>query len=73
MAADHDLSFAHHFADLTDPRIARSKLHELLDIVAIAMHIEGSLPLKGDGTVWIWREFGRPDLVPALVMGTPIP
>jgi predicted transposase YbfD/YdcC len=37
MAADQDLSFAHHFAELTDPRIDRSKLHELLDIVAIAI------------------------------------
>ena len=35
--ADHDLSFAHHFAELTDPRIDRSKLHELLDIIAIAI------------------------------------
>jgi predicted transposase YbfD/YdcC len=31
------LSLAHHFADLTDPRIDRSRLHELLDIVAIAI------------------------------------
>ena len=37
MAADHDLSFAHHFAELTDPRIDRSRLHDLLDIVAIAV------------------------------------
>lgn len=37
MAADHDLSFAHHFADLTDPRIDRSRHHELLDIVAVAL------------------------------------
>ena len=37
MAADQELSFAHHFADLTDPRIDRSRLHELLDIVAIAI------------------------------------
>ena len=50
-----------------------TQVEDLSDIVAIAMHIEGSLALKGDGTVWIWREFGRPDLVPALVMGTPIP
>jgi predicted transposase YbfD/YdcC len=37
MTADRDLSLAHHFADLTDPRIDRSRLHELLDIVAIAI------------------------------------
>ena len=35
--ADQDLSFAHHFAELTDPRIDRSRLHELLDIVAVAI------------------------------------
>ena len=37
MAADQELSIAHHFADLTDPRIDRSRLHELLDIIAIAI------------------------------------
>src|SRR3954469_24877856 len=37
MSADQELSLAHHFADLTDPRIDRSRLHELLDIVAIAV------------------------------------
>jgi predicted transposase YbfD/YdcC len=37
MIADRELSLAHHFADLTDPRIDRSRLHELLDIVAIAI------------------------------------
>jgi predicted transposase YbfD/YdcC len=37
MMADQDLSLAHHFAGLTDPRIDRSKLHDLLDIVAIAI------------------------------------
>src|SRR3954463_13003183 len=35
--ADQELSLAHHFAELTDPRIDRSRLHELLDIVAIAI------------------------------------
>ena len=35
--ADQELSLAHHFAGLTDPRIDRSRLHELLDIVAIAI------------------------------------
>jgi predicted transposase YbfD/YdcC len=37
MIADRELSLAHHFANLTDPRIDRSRLHELLDIVAIAI------------------------------------
>jgi predicted transposase YbfD/YdcC len=37
MTADRELTLAHHFADLTDPRIDRSRLHELLDIVAIAI------------------------------------
>lgn len=37
MATQQDLSLAHHFADLTDPRIERSRLHELLDIITIAV------------------------------------
>jgi predicted transposase YbfD/YdcC len=37
MTADQELSLAHHFAELTDPRIDRSRLHELIDIVAIAI------------------------------------
>ncbi len=37
MMADQNLSLAHHFAELTDPRIDRSELHDLLDIVAIAI------------------------------------
>src|SRR6478609_2548609 len=37
MTADQELSLAHHFAELTDPRIDRSRLHELLDIVAVAI------------------------------------
>ena len=37
MTADRPLSLAHHFSELTDPRIDRSRLHELLDIVAIAI------------------------------------
>jgi predicted transposase YbfD/YdcC len=35
--ADQELSLAHHFADLTDPRVDRTRLHELLDIVTIAI------------------------------------
>jgi predicted transposase YbfD/YdcC len=37
MMADQDSSLVYHFAELTDPRIDRSKLHDLLDIVAIAI------------------------------------
>ncbi len=37
MTAYHELSIAHHFAGLTDPRIDRSRLHELLDLVIIAI------------------------------------
>ena len=37
MTIDQESSLAHHFADLTDPRIDRSRLHELLAIVAIAI------------------------------------
>src|SRR5512135_1293003 len=35
--ADQELSFARHFAELTDPRVDRTRLHELTDIVAIAV------------------------------------
>jgi predicted transposase YbfD/YdcC len=34
---DQQLSLAHHFAGLTDPRVDRTKLHDLLDIVTIAV------------------------------------
>jgi predicted transposase YbfD/YdcC len=37
MTVDRELSLTYHFAGLTDPRIDRSRLHELLDIVAIAI------------------------------------
>jgi hypothetical protein len=37
MTANQELSIAHHFPDLIDPRIDRSRLHELLDIVTIAI------------------------------------
>jgi predicted transposase YbfD/YdcC len=35
--AGQELSFAHHFAELTDPRVDRTRLHGLTDIVAIAV------------------------------------
>jgi predicted transposase YbfD/YdcC len=37
MMADQDASLVSHFAELTDPRIDRTRLHDLLDIVAIAI------------------------------------
>jgi predicted transposase YbfD/YdcC len=37
MAENPIASIEHHFADLDDPRIDRSKLHKLLDIVVIAI------------------------------------
>src|SRR3954469_14767907 len=37
MTAGQELSIAHHFAGVTDPRIDRSRLHELLDIITIAI------------------------------------
>jgi predicted transposase YbfD/YdcC len=37
MTANQELSIAHDFADLTDPRIDRSRLLELLDLVTIAL------------------------------------
>jgi predicted transposase YbfD/YdcC len=37
MAGNPIASIEHHFADLDDPRIDRSKLHKLLDIVVIAI------------------------------------
>src|SRR5258707_168747 len=47
MTADQDLSLAHHFADLTDPRIDRSRLHELLDIVAMGCQKEIARTIRG--------------------------
>ena len=35
--SDQELSLAQHFAGLTDPRLDRTRLHDLLDIVAIAV------------------------------------
>jgi predicted transposase YbfD/YdcC len=37
MATIPEVSIRHHFADLIDPRTERSRLHELLDIVGIAL------------------------------------
>jgi hypothetical protein len=39
--AGQERSIAHHFADLTNPRIDRSRLHELLDIMAISAVVAG--------------------------------
>ena len=37
MAYDEAISLRHHFADLIDPRGERSRRHELLDIIGIAI------------------------------------
>jgi predicted transposase YbfD/YdcC len=37
MTIDQDSSLARHFGDLTDPRIERSRLHDLLDLIAISI------------------------------------
>lgn len=37
MEAEPPVGLKHHFADLIDPRGERSRLHELLDIVGIAL------------------------------------
>src|SRR6185437_10251530 len=37
MANDEAISLRHHFADLLDPRVERSRRHELLDIIGIAL------------------------------------
>ena len=37
MTIDQDSSLARHFGDLTDPRIERSRLHDLLDLITISI------------------------------------
>lgn len=37
MAQTTPVSLSHHFADLIDPRVERSRQHELLDIIGIAL------------------------------------
>jgi len=37
MTVERESSLARHFAELTDPRVDRTRLHDLLDIVAIAI------------------------------------
>ncbi len=37
MSATTAGSLLEHFADLTDPRVERTKLHQLLDVLVIAM------------------------------------
>jgi predicted transposase YbfD/YdcC len=56
MTADQELSLAYHFADLTGPRINRSRLHDPLDIVAIAL---GAVVAGAESWDEI-EEFGNP-------------
>src|SRR5512142_1714082 len=71
--ADPELSLTSHFAELTDPRIDRSRLHELLDIVTIAIcavvagadsreHIEQFARAKHD---WLKTFLALPNGVPS--------
>jgi predicted transposase YbfD/YdcC len=46
MVSYPDASIAHHFKDLKDPRIERTKKHRLIDIIVIAL---GSIMVGGDG------------------------
>jgi len=66
-------SLAHHFADLTDPRVDRTKLHDLLDIVTIAIcavvagadaweHIEQFARAKQD---WLKSFLALPNGIPS--------
>src|SRR3954451_9774941 len=73
MTAGQELSIAHHFAGLTDPRIDRSRLPELLDIIAIAIcavvagadswdHIEGFGNAK---STWLGTFLELPNGIPS--------
>ena len=46
MVSYPDASIVHHFKDLQDPRIERTKKHRLIDIIVIAL---GSIMVGGDG------------------------
>ena len=37
MGQEYAITIAEHFADLEDPRVDRTKLHKLLDIIIIAI------------------------------------
>lgn len=76
MKAEQELSLAHHFAELTDPRIDRSRLHEPRDIVAIALcavvagadswdDIEDFGKVKYD---WLKTFLDLPNGIPSLVL-----
>jgi predicted transposase YbfD/YdcC len=73
VGADQGLSLAHHFADLTDPRIDRSRLHGLLDIIAIAIcavvaGAESRDDIEGFGNVkqdWLKTFLDLPDGIPS--------
>jgi predicted transposase YbfD/YdcC len=73
MATPPPVSLRHHFADLIDPRSERSRRHELLDVVGIAIcavisgaeswtAIEAYGQAKRD---WLARYFGLPHGIPS--------
>ena len=47
-----------HFGDLTDPRIDRTKLHKLLDILVIAI----CAVIAGADNWETWKSSAKPDL-----------
>ncbi len=73
MATSTPVSLQHHFAELIDPRCERSRRHELLDIVGIAIcavisgaeswtAVEAYGHAKRD---WLARSFGLPNGIPS--------
>ena len=73
MATIPEVSLRHHFADLIDPRAERSRLHELLDVVGIALcaviagaeswpAVEAYGHAKRD---WLARYFRLPNGIPS--------
>src|SRR5438477_8027943 len=73
MATEPAVSLQHHFADLIDPRGERSRRHELLDIVGIALcaviagaeswtAVEAYGHAKHD---WLARHFRLPNGIPS--------
>lgn len=71
-----DASIVHHFKDLKDPRIERTKKHRLIDIIVIAL---GSIMVGGDGfqdmelfgqskRAWLERAFSTyPTVFPLMI------
>src|SRR5512144_2456650 len=73
MATSIPVSLQHHFAELIDPRTERSRRHELLDIVGIAIcavisGAESWIAVEAYGHAkrdWLARFFGLPNGIPS--------